>query len=266
MKHMCNKTNLPKIVYLFLFLELSVFGAVCAVANELHRENHALIGKFSHLPEKAVEVEKQYPLDVKPSPIIIVANQMCVECHKTIASALLMEWERSRHAQKEVRCVDCHKANEGEIDAWQHMGALISILVTPKDCSNCHAIEYKEFSRSHHAKAGEIFDSLDNLLAEKAIGLPDNNADAVNGCLQCHGSIIRFKRNDAGEILRERGKPIIDPDTWPNSGIGRLNPDGSKGSCHACHSRHSFEAKLSRAPKNCGKCHMGARSSANGNL
>src|SRR6185295_14471011 len=39
--------------------------------------------------------------------------------------------------------------------------------------------------------------------------------------------------------------------------MGRLNPDGSKGSCHACHSRHSFDAKLSRAPENCGKCHMG---------
>jgi hypothetical protein len=36
-----------------------------------------------------------------------------------------------------------------------------------------------------------------------------------------------------------------------------MNPDGSKGSCHACHSRHSFEAKLSRSPENCGKCHMG---------
>ncbi len=39
--------------------------------------------------------------------------------------------------------------------------------------------------------------------------------------------------------------------------MGRLNPDGSKGSCHACHSRHAFEAKLSRSPENCGKCHMG---------
>lgn len=254
---MCNKTNVLKIIYLFSFLELLVFSAVCTEANELYRDDQALTGEFSHLPKKAVEVEKQYPPDVKPGPVITAANKICVECHKYQTPALVMEWERSLHAQKAVGCVDCHKANEGEIDSWQHMGALISTLVTPKDCSNCHATEYKEFSRSHHAKAGEIFDSLDNVLAEKVIGLPDNNADAVNGCLQCHGSIIRFKRNDAGEILREEGKPVIDPDTWPNSGIGRLNPDGSKGSCHACHSRHSFEAKLSRAPENCGKCHMG---------
>ena len=90
-------------------------------------------------------------------------------------------------------------------------------------------------------------------------GLPDNIADAVNGCWQCHGSIVRFERDDAGDIVRtgKENKPVIDPDTWPNSGMGRLNPDGSKGSCHACHSRHAFQAKLSRSPENCGKCHMG---------
>ncbi|GJQ60683.1 MAG: hypothetical protein D8M57_15790 [Candidatus Scalindua sp. AMX11] len=254
---MCNKSNMLKSFYLFLFLGLLVFIATFTEADELHRENQALIGNYSYLQKKSVEEEKQYLLDGKLSPTITVANQMCVDCHKTLAPALVMEWERSRHAQKGVGCFDCHKANEGEIDAWQHMGALISTLVTPKDCSNCHENEYKEFSRSHHAKAGEIFDSLDNVLAEKVIGLPCNNAGTVNGCLQCHGSVIRFKRDNAGEIVREGGRPIIDPDTWPNSGIGRLNPDGSKGSCHACHSRHSFEAKLSRAPENCGKCHMG---------
>lgn len=131
--------------------------------------------------------------------------------------------------------------------------------MTPKDCGQCHDREVQEFSRSHHAKAGEILASLDNVLAEKVAGLPGNNADAVNGCLQCHGSIIRFARDEKGEVVRtgKDQKPVIDSDTWPNSGMGRLNPDGSKGSCHACHSRHSFEAKLSRSPENCGKCHMG---------
>ena len=49
----------------------------------------------------------------------------------------------------------------------------------------------------------------------------------------------------------------LDPTTWPNTGIGRLNPDGSKGSCSACHSRHYFSTKVARNPENCGKCHMG---------
>lgn len=187
------------------------------------------------------------------------ADNTCAGCHKRQNPALVMEWERSAHAKNDVGCEVCHGAAEGEPDAWMHEGEWVSALVTPKDCSPCHEREVEEFARSHHAKAGEILASLDNVLAEKAAGMPGNNADAVNGCLQCHGSIIRFARDDNGEVMRDpqSGKPSIHPDTWPNSGMGRLNPDGSKGSCHACHSRHSFEAKLSRSPENCGKCHMG---------
>ena len=182
----------------------------------------------------------------------------CVTCHRNQSPALVMEWERSRHGQAGVVCADCHGATEGEVDAWQHEGVWVSALVTPKDCSQCHDQEYEQFSVSHHARAGEILASLDNVLAEKVAGKPGNIADAVNGCWQCHGAIVKFQRNDKGEILRAAsGKPLIDPTTWPNSGMGRLNPDGSKGSCHACHSRHAFEAKLSRSPENCGKCHMG---------
>ena len=54
---------------------------------------------------------------------------------------------------------------------------------------------------------------------------------------------------------RENGK--LDPATWPNTGIGRLNPDGSRGSCSACHLRHNFSRAQARAPENCGRCHLG---------
>jgi len=253
------KINIPQRASFLLCMGLLVFGAGCTELSELRRDNLVLTENISQLQLQTEELVKQYPPKEKPSPVITASNKMCVACHRNQAPAMVMEWERSRHAQKGIGCVDCHKADSGDIDAWHHMGALISTLVTPKDCSRCHAKEYEEFSRSHHAKAGEILASLDNVLAEKVIGLPGNNVDAVNGCWQCHGSIIKFKRDDDGKILRKSagGKPVIDPDTWPNSGVGRLNPDGSKGSCHACHSRHSFDAKLSRAPENCGKCHMG---------
>ena len=185
-------------------------------------------------------------------------NQVCAKCHQKQNRALYMEWERSPHAEAGIGCVQCHQADPDDIDAWEHAGTHVSVLVTPKDCSGCHVGEFEEFNTSHHAKAGEILASLDNVLAEKVAGLPDNRADAVNGCWQCHGSIIKYQRDEAGAVIRDgRGRPQLDPDSWPNSGMGRLNPDGSKGACHACHSRHSFEAKLARNPENCGKCHMG---------
>jgi len=207
----------------------------------------------------AFQESKLKRMEKKEEAIITGVNTGCVDCHKKDSPALVMEWEFSQHAKVGIGCIECHEANKEEVDAWKHEGEYISALVTPKDCSKCHVKEFDEFTSSHHAKAGQILASLDNVLAEKVAGLPDNNADAVNGCWQCHGTIIKFETDENGEIDRtgKENKPVIDPDTWPNSGIGRLNPDGSQGSCHACHSRHSFQARLSRSPENCGKCHMG---------
>ena len=50
----------------------------------------------------------------------------------------------------------------------------------------------------------------------------------------------------------------LDPATWPNSGIGRINPDGSEGSCNACHVRATSSRPRRRGtPNTCGKCHLG---------
>jgi hydroxylamine dehydrogenase len=58
-------------------------------------------------------------------------------------------------------------------------------------------------------------------------------------------------------VKDESGRPKYHAGTWPNTGIGRLNLDGSKGSCTACHSRHDFSPRRARQPENCGKCHLG---------
>lgn len=207
----------------------------------------------------AFQESKRLRIEHKEDPIISGANEGCVSCHKKDSPALVMEWEVSTHSKVAIGCLECHKANKGDEDGWMHEGSFISALVTPKDCAECHVKEYQQFSTSHHAKAGHILASLDNVLAEKVAGMPDNIADAVNGCWQCHGSIIRFLRDENGSIIKtgKENRPVIDPQTWPNSGMGRLNPDGSAGSCHACHSRHSFQVKVARSPENCGKCHMG---------
>ncbi|MEJ2453180.1 MAG: multiheme c-type cytochrome [Candidatus Thiodiazotropha sp.] len=43
----------------------------------------------------------------------------------------------------------------------------------------------------------------------------------------------------------------------PNSGIGRINPDSSKGSCSACHGHHAFSKAQAREPSACIRCHAG---------
>jgi len=44
---------------------------------------------------------------------------------------------------------------------------------------------------------------------------------------------------------------------WPNQGVGRINPDGSMGSCSACHTRHQFAVEVARKPYTCSQCHKG---------
>lgn len=166
----------------------------------------------------------------------------CIECHEDEMPGMVSEWRYSRHYGANVGCFECHGADPTDADAFEHNGFNIAVIVSPKDCSKCHADEAEQFQRSHHADAGQILGSLDNVLGKVVEG----SAAAFNGCKQCHGSVIKVT-----------GEGELDPTTWPNTGIGRINPDGSKGSCSACHSRHSFDAALARQPENCGKCHLG---------
>jgi hydroxylamine dehydrogenase len=173
------------------------------------------------------------------------ASKKCVACHKGSNPGLWSQWNKSQHGQNGVTCLDCHKAEKGEVDAYQHpkrSKTYISTLVTPKDCGRCHATEVAEQERSHHATAGRILNSLDNLLGE-VVGGP---AAVVTGCAQCHGSAVTLNKDN---------RPT--KETWPNSGIGRINPDGTQGSCTSCHTRHDFSRAQARRPETCGKCHIG---------
>ena len=234
-----------------------------------------------------------------------VSSRTCVECHgqATQTPGIVDHWEGSTHAAKGVGCVECHQAKKEDVDGFEHYGAQIATIVTPKDCSRCHQKEYEEFEHSHHAKGGNILASLDNFLAEKVEGFRDDDsnhhffnphsptpgmpevhevnglASAFVGCQQCHGSKVALKAKDGSRItvddlkpdesgiptnlealdriVRKNGRPEFHEGTWPNTGIGRINLDGSLGSCSACHSRHDFSPRRARQPENCGKCHLG---------
>ena len=178
----------------------------------------------------------------QPNVKLSKEGKACVGCHEAQSPSFVQEWKLSKHAAKGIDCYACHRADRSDPDAMDHNGFTIAILVTPKDCGRCHANQEKEMTSSHHAKAGDILNSLDNYLGE-VVGGPE--AVAV-GCLQCHGAKVKVRAN---------GK--LDTNSWPNTGIGRINPDGSKGSCSACHIRHNFSKAQAREPEICGKCHLG---------
>ena len=166
----------------------------------------------------------------------------CLSCHESTTPGAVEQWRSSRHAVAGVDCYSCHQASASDPATFDHYGRKIAVIVTPNYCGRCHEKELKEFEASHHANAAKFIGSLDNVLGE----IVEGGAAAINGCMQCHGSTVAYV-----------GEGKFDPATWPNSGIGRINPDGSKGTCAACHGRHAFSSAQARQPENCGKCHMG---------
>jgi hydroxylamine dehydrogenase len=180
---------------------------------------------------------------VDPKEFGSPAGEVCVICHREVTPGIYNQWIVSAMGQAGVNCYDCHKAEKNDPDAFEHK-ELIAIVVTPKDCSRCHEKEFKEYTSSHHADAAGTLNSIDNFFGRAIWG-----ADAAKtGCVACHGSTLK---------LQKEGKGKLEPSTWPNTGIGRINLDGSKGSCTACHPRHFFALEQARRPETCGRCHNG---------
>ncbi|MBN2136479.1 MAG: hypothetical protein JW720_01595 [Sedimentisphaerales bacterium] len=169
----------------------------------------------------------------------------CIECHAEQTKGIVADWAASRHAHANVTCLDCHGAGAADTDVSKaHLTfgeTRISPVVSPKDCSRCHPSEAAEYARSKHANTLELIWKIDPWLNH---GL-NNEVERTTGCSHCHGSIVKL----------EGGR--FDKQAWPNVGVGRINPDGSKGSCSSCHTRHKFSLAESRKPEACGQCHLG---------
>lgn len=181
----------------------------------------------------------------------------CIQCHKTENPGLFVDWTHSRHASANITCYDCHKADETDPDVSQthykqyqrsdnpfgkpEYRVPVSGVVTPKDCSRCHPDEAKQYSVSKHANTLELIWKIDPWLQK---GM-NSEMERQSGCYTCHGTILSMKDG------------ALDPNTWPNVGVGRVNLDGSKGSCTSCHTRHRFSVMEARKPEACGQCHLG---------
>ncbi len=179
----------------------------------------------------------------EPTPALVEATGKCAECHRHETPAIIDQFERSRHAVKGVNCLDCHRPAEGQ-PGIDHRGFTIAKTLTSKNCAQCHAGEYDQYSHSRHAAAswaaihgpkdftpeqlalGERFQPGAVNRAPMGIGAIEGSSAVVSGCDACHS-------------------------------IGRPNADGSFGSCTPCHARHSASVALAREPTTCGQCHMG---------
>ena len=159
--------------------------------------------------------------------------------------------------------------SEQHKDTFEHVDYQIHSVVTPGDCTVCHPVEVKQYEGNlmSHAYGNlqknpvyrSLIDSINGIQSfqdMKIIHKPSDTDIDADSCLYCHGTKIQVQgmrtvETDEGEM----SFPVLSG--WPNQGVGRINPDGTRGSCTACHTRHQFSLEMARKPYTCSECHKG---------
>ena len=170
-----------------------------------------------------------------------------------------------------VGCAECHSLRPSKhADTFDHNGHDIHTVVSPDDCATCHSVEVSQYSRNlmSHAHKNLAGNELYRQLKTSIIGRskPHGNrilfesADPLteaDACFYCHGTKLKLNGSEIRdtELAGELEFPVIEG--WPNQGVGRINLDGSMGSCSACHTRHTFSIEMARGPYTCKECHVG---------
>ncbi|MEJ5359256.1 MAG: multiheme c-type cytochrome [Desulfobacterales bacterium] len=170
-----------------------------------------------------------------------------------------------------VGCAECHGLRPGEhADTFEHNGFDIHLVVSPGDCRTCHPEEASQYaenlmSRAYGNLAGNpVFADLEHTILgrirtgrSQVVIEPAAEPTRAEGCYSCHGTKLKVagRQSRATELAGELEFPVIEG--WPNQGVGRVNLDGTLGSCAACHTRHLFSVKTARKPHTCKECHIG---------
>ena len=170
-----------------------------------------------------------------------------------------------------VGCAECHQLRpQAHADTFDHNGYDIHVVVSPDDCSTCHTQEAEQYSKNimAHAYDNLAGNALYQKLQRSIIGTkrrkggkifygPADEATKAETCYYCHGTKLKVIGSEIRdtEAAGELEFPVIEG--WPNQGVGRVNLDGSLGSCSACHTRHAFSIEMARKPYTCKECHVG---------
>jgi hypothetical protein len=171
------------------------------------------------------------------------ATGKCAECHRQETAAIVAQYEASKHADVGVSCLECHRPLEGQ-ESVDHRGFEITQNPTAKNCAQCHATEYEQFTKSRHAAS-----------AWAAVrGSQDFTAEQIAFGEKYHEGMID---RPANALALLEGDGAISSGCASCHDIGKPNADGSIGTCTACHSRHNASVALAREPRTCGQCHMG---------
>jgi hydroxylamine dehydrogenase len=237
------------------------------------------------------------PVAADEPPPVSEATETCLICHESLHPGIVAGWRSSRHAAITpaaatavqglsrkvssddipgeltgvvVGCAECHTLRPDQHEGvFDHNDYRVHSVVSPGDCAVCHPVEAEQYAGNIMAHAhgnlegNALYQDLKrNILGEPVrdggrlvFQKPNPETDAL-GCLYCHGTRlevtgIETRETDFGEM------EFAAIAGWPNQGVGRVNLDGTLGSCSACHTRHSFAIEIARKPYTCKECHVG---------
>ncbi|MEJ2182571.1 MAG: multiheme c-type cytochrome [Nitrospirota bacterium] len=229
-------------------------------------------------------------------PPVSSETQACLGCHESVTPGIVADWKISRHSgttpaeamekakserrvsarnvpenlrDSAVGCYECHSRNtDKHTDSFNHFDYTINVVVSPRDCATCHPVEVDQYAGSKKANAwgnlqnNPVYHTLvDSVIGEKSVenltitSTPASYSTRNEACFHCHGSEVKV----TGTRKVKTAMGVIEvPEltNWPNDGVGRLNPDGTKGCCTSCHARHSFSIQMARMPYTCAQCHL----------
>ena len=179
----------------------------------------------------------------QPGADFVRATGKCAACHRHETSAVVHQYERSRHSARGVTCLDCHQALKGQ-GQIEHYSFPLAQEVTSLNCKQCHVTQYEQYARSRHA-----------LPAWGAVlGAEGATPEQVAFAEQYHPGTVDRPPNP---LTRLEGAGATESGCLACHSVGKPNSDGSLGSCTHCHGRHNTSLALAREPATCGQCHMG---------
>lgn len=162
----------------------------------------------------------------------------CLACHQKETRGIFQAWVNSKHAQKGVDCITCHKNHQ---EARFKKSA-----VEPEVCGKCHQGKYEQFQKGRHSVA---WDRMKEHRQYQV--LPYHLKKAF--CERCHG--IQNRCNSCHTSHAFSPEEAREPEACKKCHAGLAGPHDEMYASSLHGTIYAAEKNTVRAPT-CVTCHM----------
>lgn len=162
----------------------------------------------------------------------------CLACHQKDTRGIFLAWVNSKHAQKGVDCITCHKNHDEAM--------LKKSAVEPEVCGKCHQVKYSEFHTGRHSASWNRMKDHPQYRA-----LPPALRKAF--CERCHS--VQNKCNSCHTSHAFNPEEASEPEACKKCHTGLAGPHDEMYASSLHGTIYAAEKNTVRAPA-CQTCHM----------